>query len=83
MPQTPDNVPPIADYSRLLDGRVAAITGGGRNGSSIGARAARAGRPAIGLLPLAQRLSESRLVCRLWVCICSPSGSTNTINLAQ
>jgi NAD(P)-dependent dehydrogenase (short-subunit alcohol dehydrogenase family) len=32
MPQTPDNVPPIPDYSRLLDGRVAAVTGGGRDG---------------------------------------------------
>jgi NAD(P)-dependent dehydrogenase (short-subunit alcohol dehydrogenase family) len=32
MPQTPDNVPPIPEYSRLLDGRVAAVTGGGRDG---------------------------------------------------
>src|SRR5947209_10665500 len=29
MPQTPDRVPPIPDYARLLDGRVAVVTGGG------------------------------------------------------
>jgi len=29
MPQTPDRVPPIPDYSRLLDGKVAVVTGGG------------------------------------------------------
>jgi len=28
-PQVPENVPPIADWNRLLDGRVAVITGGG------------------------------------------------------
>lgn len=28
MTQTPDNVPPIADWNRLLDGRVAVVTGG-------------------------------------------------------
>ena len=27
--QTPDRVPPIADYSRLIDGKVALVTGGG------------------------------------------------------
>jgi NAD(P)-dependent dehydrogenase (short-subunit alcohol dehydrogenase family) len=27
--QSPDNVPPIPDYARLLDGRVAVVTGGG------------------------------------------------------
>ena len=29
MPQVPENVPPIADWNRLLDGRVAVVTGGG------------------------------------------------------
>ncbi len=29
MPQTPDNVPPIDDWSSLLDGQVAVVTGGG------------------------------------------------------
>jgi NAD(P)-dependent dehydrogenase (short-subunit alcohol dehydrogenase family) len=29
MPQTPDRVPPILDYARLLDGKVAVVTGGG------------------------------------------------------
>jgi NAD(P)-dependent dehydrogenase (short-subunit alcohol dehydrogenase family) len=29
VPQTPDNVPPIEDWNRLLDGRVAVVTGGG------------------------------------------------------
>lgn len=29
MTQTPENVPPIADWNRLLEGRVAVVTGGG------------------------------------------------------
>jgi NAD(P)-dependent dehydrogenase (short-subunit alcohol dehydrogenase family) len=29
VPQGPENVPPIPDYGRLLDGRVAVVTGGG------------------------------------------------------
>ena len=29
MPQHPDQVPPIDDWNRLLDGRVAVVTGGG------------------------------------------------------
>lgn len=29
MPQSPENVPPIPDYRRLLDGKVAVVTGGG------------------------------------------------------
>lgn len=29
MPQTPDRVPPIADWNRLLEGKVALVTGGG------------------------------------------------------
>jgi NAD(P)-dependent dehydrogenase (short-subunit alcohol dehydrogenase family) len=32
MPQAPDDVPPIDDWNRLLDGRVAVITGGGAGG---------------------------------------------------
>jgi NAD(P)-dependent dehydrogenase (short-subunit alcohol dehydrogenase family) len=32
MTQSPDNVPPIDDWNRLLDGRVAVITGGGADG---------------------------------------------------
>jgi len=37
-PQVPENVPPIPDWNRLLDGRVAVVTGGG---AGIGAAIAR------------------------------------------
>ncbi len=47
----------------------------------------RKGRPrqpkAVRLLPLQQRSSGSRPICRVWVCICLPIGSTNRMPLAR
>jgi len=42
-------------------------TAGGLNGSSMVARAARVKRQAIARVPLAQRLSRSRPVCRMYL----------------
>src|SRR5437763_1012206 len=68
MPQTPDNVPPIPDYSRLLDGRVAAVTGGGRDGivavHAVGALRGHAGGPVSGAVKAAVAKSTSGAAAR-------------------